>query len=384
MAIFNPILDAIGWLLSIFYGVIPNLGVSIILLTFTIMGLLYPLTAKQARSMIRMQMVQPEIKRIQAKYKNDRAALNEEMMKFYQENKINPLAGCLPLLVQMPIFFALFRVLQNPYKYVPESSSLFKALCTVPRGPDAGVLATVDQCSKGGAYGSQLPVPKQFLGMNLSLSAPDQLTTWASVLGFGLVALVMLSGYLQSRQAQKRTPAINKQMALVTKILPVFFGFISLNFPSGLVLYFFVSNLWRLGQQEVIFRSIGTAANPKHKSLTGPKAAAVVDADSRERSDAGPGDDTPVPAKPKKAPAPRAARPAPSGKPMIAPTGGGGLRGLFRPPPPPGAGATVRPATPPARKQSTRSTRSTRATTPAPAERPGQAGRRVSKKKKKR
>jgi len=227
-------------------------------------------------------------------------------------------------------------------------------------------------------------VPKQFLGMNLSFSAPDQLTTWASVLGFALVALVMLSGYLQSRQAQKRTPAINKQMALVTKILPVFFGFISLNFPSGLVLYFFVSNLWRLGQQEVIFRSIGTAANPKHKSLTGSKSAAVVEAESRERSDEGASDATPVPAKAKKAPAPRATRPAPSGKPMIAPTGGGGLRGLFRPPPPPGAGATVRPATPPARKQSTRSTRSSRTATPTPAERPGQAGRRVSKKKKKR
>ena len=84
------------------------------------MLLLYPLTAKQARSMIAMQMVQPEIKRIQAKYKNDRAKLNEEMMAFYQENKINPLAGCLPLLIQMPIFFALFRVLRSPYKYVPD------------------------------------------------------------------------------------------------------------------------------------------------------------------------------------------------------------------------------------------------------------------------
>ena len=292
MAIFNPILDAIGWLLSIFYGVIPNLGVSIILLTFTIMGLLYPLTAKQARSMIRMQMVQPEIKRIQAKYKNDRAALNEEMMKFYQENKINPLAGCLPLLVQMPIFFALFRVLRDPYKHVPETSSLYRALCT-PLGAADPVGVNACGSTKG------LPIHEKFLGMDLSLSAPNQLSTWATVLGFALVALVMLSGFLQSRQAQKRTPAINKQMALVTKILPVFFGFISLNFPSGLVLYFFVSNLWRLGQQEVIFRSIGTAANPKHKSLTGPKAAAVVDADSRERSDAGPGDDTPVPAKPR-------------------------------------------------------------------------------------
>ena len=111
----DPLLSKpIGWLLSIFYSLVPNLGLSIILLTFTIMLLLYPLTAKQARSMIAMQMHQPEIKRIQAKYKNDRTKMNEEVMKYYQENKINPLAGCLPLVIQLPIFFALFRVLSDP------------------------------------------------------------------------------------------------------------------------------------------------------------------------------------------------------------------------------------------------------------------------------
>ena len=110
----DPLFEAIGWLLALFYSVIPNLGVSIILLTFTIMLILFPLTAKQAKSMIAMQRVQPEIKKLQAKYKGDRQKLNEEMMKFYKENKINPLAGCLPLLVQLPIFFALFHVLRDP------------------------------------------------------------------------------------------------------------------------------------------------------------------------------------------------------------------------------------------------------------------------------
>ena len=115
-----------------------------------------------------MQMVQPEIKRIQAKYKNDRAKLNEEMMAFYQENKINPLAGCLPLLVQMPIFFALFQVLRNSYKYVPTSSKLYDFLCT-PSGGDNPV--GVEQCGKL----KGLPNPTYFLSMNLSLSAPDQI-----------------------------------------------------------------------------------------------------------------------------------------------------------------------------------------------------------------
>jgi YidC/Oxa1 family membrane protein insertase len=382
MAIFDPILNALGWLLSIFYAVIPDIGtpkqdyamgVAIILLTFTIMLLLYPLTAKQARSMIAMQMVQPEIKRIQAKHKNDRAKLNEEMMKFYQENKINPLAGCLPLLVQLPIFFALFNVLRNPYEYVPRDSGLYKALCTVG---ETGRVVGEKAC--GNTDG--LPAHQKFLGMDLSVSAPNQLGTWASVLAFLLVVLVMLTGYLQSRQAQKRTPAINKQMAVITKVLPVFFGFISLNFPSGLVLYFFVSNLWRLGQQEVIFRHIGTAANPKHKSLLHPRGK-VLDAESRER---GPDDSDTTPAL--KAPAPgkdvqrrgsKANGADAPAKPVIGPSGGGGgLRGLFKPPPP----ASGAPATRPAAKPSP----ANRPSAPASGvtSRPGEAGRRGKKKRK--
>ena len=98
------------------------------------MLVLFPLTAKQAKAMMHMQRAQPEIKKLQAKYKNDRAKLNEEVMKFYQENKINPLAGCLPLLVQMPIFLALFRVMREPYKHIPKGSDLYAAFCTGPDG----------------------------------------------------------------------------------------------------------------------------------------------------------------------------------------------------------------------------------------------------------
>ena len=280
MSVFDPVLNAFGWVLARYYDVIPSLGLDIILFTFTIMLILYPLTAKQAKSMIRMQMVQPEIKRLQAKYKHDKAKLNEEMMAFYQENKINPLAGCLPLLVQMPIFFALFQTLKNTYKHVPLDSSLYRALCT--DGQTGEFAPTIKACGNLLARESHSPDAYRFLGLNLSLSAPDQVTTWATILGFGLVVLVMFTGYMQSRQAQKRTPAVNKQMAVITKILPVFFGFISLNFPSGLVVYFAVSNAWRLGQQEVIFRKIGTAADPKHKSLQAPAKSRTVDAESRE------------------------------------------------------------------------------------------------------
>lgn len=246
---FDPIYNFFGTILAFFYGIIPNLGVSIILLTVLVMLVMFPLTAKQAKSMLAMQRAQPEIKKLQAKYKNDRAKLNEEMMKFYQENKINPLAGCLPLLVQMPVFLALYRVMRDPYKHVPKSSDLYAAFCTGPKGH-----LFTNQCNlpKLG-----LPKPQYFLGMDLSQHATAVTGGFLDALPyFILVGLVVLTGFLQARQSRRNAPNMNSQMAIVTSVLPVAFGLFSLQFPAGLVLYFLVSNLWRLGQQEIIMRKI--------------------------------------------------------------------------------------------------------------------------------
>ncbi len=381
MAFLDPIYEAIAWVLAMFYSVIPNLGVAIILLTFTIMLILYPLTAKQAKSMIAMQRAQPEIKKLQAKYKGDRQKLNEETMKFYQENKINPLAGCLPLLVQMPIFFALFHTLRDPYKYVPKDSSLYTALCggfgKLANGAlacGADVTQSLHTKFPAFAVGDQLLRHLTFLGLDLQLSAVDAHNSILNAAPyFLLVGLVMLTGFLQTRQAQKRTPVANKQMGTVMKVLPVFFGLISLQFPAGLVLYFFVSNLWRLGQQEIIFRKFGSALTPAKgggKALPGGKATAVIDVESREAVEDELDEEPPAP---KAQPRPAAAKPKPQ------PTSGGaaaqpattrrkGLRGMFELPPPPdpngggtkaarangsngGAKATPKPP-PSARKQS--------------------------------
>jgi YidC/Oxa1 family membrane protein insertase len=241
----DPLYKAFGWLLALFYAFIPNLGVAIILLTVLVMLILFPLTAKQAKSMLAMQRVQPEIKRLQAKYKNDRQKLNEEMMKFYKENQINPLAGCLPLVIQLPVFFALYRALRSAYKYVPVNSKLFTAFCHP---------ATTVAACKAKPHGVN---HLSFLGMDLSLK-PTQVHGFTTALPYyTLVALVIFTGWLQSRQTTRNQPAGgNPQMAMVGKIMPVFFGVICLEFPAGLALYFFVSNLWRVGQQELIMRKI--------------------------------------------------------------------------------------------------------------------------------
>jgi YidC/Oxa1 family membrane protein insertase len=247
---FDPVYNFFGGILAFFYSIIPNLGVSIILLTVLVMLALFPLTAKQAKAMMSMQRAQPEIKKLQAKYKNDRAKLNEEMMKFYQENKINPLAGCLPLLVQMPIFLALFRVMREPYKHIPKSSDLYAAFCT---GGNSGKLHLAEcNLPKQG-----LPNPQYFLGMNLSQHATAVTGGFLDALPyFILVGLVIVTGFLQARQSRRNAPNMNNQMAVITNILPIMFGLFSLQFPAGLVLYFLISNLWRLGQQELIMRKI--------------------------------------------------------------------------------------------------------------------------------
>ena len=210
-----------------------------------------------------MQRAQPEIKKLQAKYKHDRAKLNEEMMKFYQENKINPLAGCLPLLVQMPVFLALFRVMRDPYKHVPKSSDLYAAFCTGPKGTSTPTSAT--------SRSSVCPNPQQFLGMDLSQHATAVTGGFLDALPyFILVGLVIVTGFLQARQSRRNAPNMNSQMAIITSVLPVAFGLFSLQFPAGLVLYFLVSNLWRLGQQELIMRKI-----------TRPGQAAIAAVDRR-------------------------------------------------------------------------------------------------------
>ena len=127
--------QAAAWLISQFYALTTNYIFSIALVALVIMLLIFPLTLKSTKSMLEMQKVQPEMRRLQQQHRNDRQKLNEEMMKLYQEHKINPLSSCLPLLAQMPIFIIMFRVLHGLIKkgsdgtfdpqYISKSSDLY-------------------------------------------------------------------------------------------------------------------------------------------------------------------------------------------------------------------------------------------------------------------
>jgi YidC/Oxa1 family membrane protein insertase len=254
--VLNPIYRAIGFLLAVAYSVVPahNLGLAIILLTCVVMLALFPLTAKQARSMISMQKVQPEIKRLQQKYKNDKQKQNEEILKFYQENKINPLAGCLPLVMQFPIFISLFHVLRGVQGNVPKKGTfdrLYLDIC-----------GTGTTCQKH-------PTGLRFLGMDLSKSLWQVRSgTIVSVLPYVVsILLIIGTGWYQARQTMARTQSnasaspVNSQMQFMTKVFPVVFGLLSLRFASGLVVYWVTSNIWRIGQQHLVLNKIYDEAN---------------------------------------------------------------------------------------------------------------------------
>jgi YidC/Oxa1 family membrane protein insertase len=127
-----------AWLVSQYYSFTHNYALAIGLVALTVMILVTPLTLKSTKGMLEMQRLQPEMKRLQAQHRGDRMKLNEEMMKLYQEHKVNPLASCLPLLLQMPVFFIMYRVLHglsnlgsdgtfNP-SYISKTTELYKSL----------------------------------------------------------------------------------------------------------------------------------------------------------------------------------------------------------------------------------------------------------------
>ncbi len=235
--LFGALERGLASVLAFFYDVWPSFGGAIILLTILINVILFPLTLKQTRSTRAFQAIQPDIKRLQKEYKEQPEKLQAEMMKLQKESGATP-GGCLvPLLVQMPIWFALFRVLREPLNYLPAESAL------------AGVVRA-DAAS--------------FLGLQLGLSPGSAF----SELGIGgawgyllLIGLMVATQYVQQVHAMPKTdgpkqPAQQSQQ-LVTRIMPLFIGVISWQFPTGLIVYWATSNLFRLGQQVVIFRIDG-------------------------------------------------------------------------------------------------------------------------------
>lgn len=256
-SIWNGLQELLGGTLSFFYGLIPNFGIAIILLTITIGLLLFRLTLKQTRSMRAMQEIQPEIKRLQRELKHDKQAQQQAMMDLYKEKGVNPASGCLPLLLQMPIWFALFSVLRSF-----GSSALADRLRWVTAGSDLQTAVEMHNPLTG-------VNTLDFLWMDLTRTPSavgfgetiDGVQTSGDLVAFIpyllTIVLVVVTAWWQQRQTMARNTQNGQQQQpgqAVMKIFPFFFGFISFNMPTGLVVYFAASQIFRIGQQALIIR----------------------------------------------------------------------------------------------------------------------------------
>jgi len=228
----SPMISLFDKVLVAIHSVIGSWGWSIVAMTVLIRALLIPLTLKSIRSQNAMREFAPQIKAMQEKYKEDKPKLNEEMMKFYRENQINPFASCLPLLAQAPVFISLFYLLQEDLK---------PHICPNIESYAASINKTVGQVTCGQVPGS---TGQSFLFI------PD-LTAKAT--GAVLVTLIVL--YVGSQLASTLVmmqPTMDKTQRYIMFGLPLFFVVFVISFPAGLLVYWITTNLWTVGQSVVV------------------------------------------------------------------------------------------------------------------------------------
>lgn len=286
---FDVFFDFFATLLSWFYELWPSYGVSIVLLTVAVMLLVTPLTLKGTRSMLELQMHQPELRKIQTQYRDDRQKMNEELMKFYSEHKINPVGGCLPLLIQLPVFIILYNVIRG----LTQRTSFLESVLS-GRGTELAGAFDPKYIDQNSELYQALHGTREMMSFGIDLArTPIQAmgdgvgTAWPYLL---LVIGIAITSYVQQKQIQGRnTGQINPQMQMITKVMPVIFVFFSLNFPAGLAVYWCTSGLWRIGQQYIIGKHIYT--EDARNRLADAKERGTITTTARE----GAGSDAPAP-----------------------------------------------------------------------------------------
>jgi YidC/Oxa1 family membrane protein insertase len=246
--LFNSFRDALYHVLKFFQDLTePMLGsqsywFSIVLLTIAVRILLIPLTVKQVRSTRVMSELAPEIKKLQAKHKNDRQKLNEEMMALYKERGFNPMAGCWPLLAQMPFFFALYQVIY----------------------------------ARSIAGESNVLLGKTFFGVPLEqhwlvLDGWDKLLSAAGLTILVLTTTMALTTYISQRQLMSKQAAqVNPQQQMIMKIMPLMFFVFAVNVPLAVIIYWVTTNFWSVGQQFILLRNAPAPAAAVDGTATAP------------------------------------------------------------------------------------------------------------------
>ncbi|MDR1954182.1 MAG: YidC/Oxa1 family membrane protein insertase [Clostridiales Family XIII bacterium] len=219
--IFGLIAKPLGYLLTGIYSVVGNYGITLIIFTVIVRLCLFPLYVHQTKSSLRMAEVQPKIQALQKKYANDKEELNRRMMEFYKEEGVNPMKGCLPMLIQMPIMLGLFTLLRDPMSYLPE-----------------------------GHANMILAVHEQFFWIS-DLSQPD---LWALPIMAGITTFLSFSATQaqNSMGAQANANQMAGMMKMMKYFFPVMIVWMGRSFPAGLTLYWFIGNICSIIQFQTL------------------------------------------------------------------------------------------------------------------------------------
>ena len=270
----STLTDLVAQLLIMLYGITHNYGFAIIVLTIIIRVVLYPLMQKQMVSMREMQKIQPLMKAIQSKYKNDKERLNKELMALYKVHKVNPMSGCLPLLIQMPILILLFQTLRK-FEYLDPSGNI-----------SGGFLWIANQVE---VMVENIPT------IVAGLAAPEQLIHLPGNGIFNIQALGIMPFLIGGSMwyQQKMTTAgsgasggsAEQTQKMMTIMMPLMIGFMSFSLPSGLTLYWLTSTLLGIGQQYLINKKMPTIVEPI-KSLESGKKEKPVEKENKKETKA--------------------------------------------------------------------------------------------------
>ena len=270
----STLTDLVAQLLRLLYGITHNYGFAIIVLTIIIRVVLYPLMQKQMVSMREMQKIQPLMKAIQSKYKNDKERLNKELMALYKVHKVNPMSGCLPLLIQMPILILLFQTLRK-FEYLDPSGNI-----------SGGFLWIANQVE---VMVENIPT------IVAGLAAPEQLIHLPGNGIFNIQALGIMPFLIGGSMwyQQKMTTAgsgasggsAEQTQKMMTIMMPLMIGFMSFSLPSGLTLYWLTSTLLGIGQQYLINKKMPAAVEPI-KSLESGKKEKPVEKENKKETKA--------------------------------------------------------------------------------------------------
>jgi YidC/Oxa1 family membrane protein insertase len=269
--IFQPLIDVFEAVLQFFHDNVGlTWGLSIIAMTVVVRAAILPLTLRQMKSMRRLQTLSPKIKELQAKYKGDKQRQNEEMMKFYRENQVNPLGSCLPLLLQLPVFISLFYMLRTDLK---------KDICppivdyVKQQTPDGGIGAV--SCTNG-LNGQGKPTGTE-ISFNDWLHLPQQAGVHpkhfdtgflfipdltAKATGAVLITLIVLYVGTQLASSLLMSVTADRTQRLIFMALPFFFVIFIINFPAGLLVYWITTNTWTIVQQYIVRRTVGPIRPP--------------------------------------------------------------------------------------------------------------------------